>query len=418
MDRPATTAPRRTSVIEPTPTTLTLLWFLALPALGRCFLAWLPPGLPGRHTTRDIGATWAASFLIASTIVVALAESPWGLSSGSGTVIGLAIAGLALIAGVVRHATRPAAMVPRHEPPIEREGPVTRAILVGALLLAAWPLVEAWRGSMDGAEVAYARVWIDNDVFVAASRVAFVLTAAHALEIARCAPWTRAVGCAAAAIALHVTTGEHARGQLVAAALAGIGAAWAIPWLRRGDTRARALSTVAYAGAALVSSGGWMLALAGVLWLVVGSPKPVRARTAILGAILVAVAIAIGPGFERMSAWTLDAAARGSSGARATFTTTPFTSLLSGALLLVVVFALWQRARTPRRPAWNPSGAAPGHDEAILLRALITFLALRLLDQRLSARPSFDDPMVPAMALLAISAALASRTFTRAPRRA
>lgn len=405
-------------MIDATPTSVSLAWFLVLPTLGRCVLAWLPPGLPGRHTGREVGATWAASFVIAWTITLALgwlAGGSLGANGSAWNIVAVALAAIAAGLGVARFALRPAAMVPRHEPAWGRESLVTRVLLVASLVLAAWPLAEAWRGSFPDETSTFGIAWIENDVVVAASRVALVLLAAHAFEVARCAPWLRGVGCLLVAAISWFTTGEHATGQLAAASAAGIGAAMAVPWLRRGDARARDLSLIAYACAGLCSSSGWMLTTGGIVWLALGTPRPSRRRTAIAAAVVLLVTLAIGPGHTRIGAWTLAGGASGSDSFRASFQATPLTTGALGVMLLVVVFALRKRARPSSPATWNPSGARVGHEDSILLRALVTFLVLRMIDERVSTRPSLDDPLLPAIVLLAISATLAARAFTRAP---
>jgi hypothetical protein len=242
-------------------------------AVGRIFLALLPPGLPGRHGWSALPITLATSYLLGSIAIdveanllalIGIEARPWMLA--------LPWAAVAL----GRWTTLPGAIVPRHEPASERAGLGARTLHGLALIFVAgvaWKL----RGTLfpvlgdDGVSVLHSGVRTIADV------LALVCVCAHGLESARRAPLGRALAIAifAALVALE-GFGDARPLELRCALCFGAGAAFAVPWLRRADRRAGLVSVIAFAAAALPSMLGAILGLIGLIWLCLCTARPSR----------------------------------------------------------------------------------------------------------------------------------------------
>ena len=285
-------------------------WLGALPGLaalalaGRAALAWLPPGRLGSHDLRAWPATWAAAHVLGAIVVCAAGRAAElaGFAAWPAALAAV-LGGLAL----ARFATRPAAMVPRHE--VRAERPSAFAKLAGLALAAALVRLlfattgESGTGLARAGEAAagFARGpcagadplarWFElagapneaaGRVFAWTSAVALFALLAHGLERARRAPAERRLWL----FLFALTPGAAALAGGAEGALAalgpGAGAALSVAWFRRADRRALGLAALAHASGAGWNPGaaGLALALAGLALLVICTPRPSRARAA------------------------------------------------------------------------------------------------------------------------------------------
>src|SRR5690606_20625623 len=90
-----------------------LLQLALILGVGRTALALLPPGWPGYHGARELGATCAASLLLGSGLLAAQASLLGALGIGPRLAWLVGPWGLIL---AVRLGSLPGAMRPRHEP--------------------------------------------------------------------------------------------------------------------------------------------------------------------------------------------------------------------------------------------------------------------------------------------------------------
>jgi hypothetical protein len=174
---------------------------------------------------------------------------------------------------------------------------------------------------------------------------------------------------------------------------------FAITWFRRADQRALVLAVVLAGGAGLVSPGGWILMGAAALWILIGTPSASRARAAAWCAIAIGLVAA-------SRAW----------GAVATepepaLSWAPSLSSVVTVLFVMIVVARWFDMRAMRARAWNPSGAPIGHEDVILLRAVLTVLLGAMMVRMMQPEWPACDPFRPALMVLAVLAGLALRRF-------
>lgn len=243
---------------------MTLLWaWLVISLVGRLLLSSLHAGLPGEHHWAGLPITWATSFALGSLALEAEARlfdrSIWSLDSSPwvwAPWIGLL---------VLRLASLPGAMVPRHRPQLARASTRDRLLLLLGLL-------ALGLGSLDAPASL-------------APRLASALLVLHAMRDARLAPlaWC-AVPAAAALLWFLVPQAAPALALVLAAS-----SAWA--WWRVAERRACQLACLALAS--LWLSQPW-LAGAGLLGLWLGSRadgreyalKNIIAFSALFGLIL------------------------------------------------------------------------------------------------------------------------------------
>jgi hypothetical protein len=247
---------------------------VACALVGRVLLSVLPPGLPGRHAPTELPATWAASHLLGGFAL-----------SLEGSVLALLHAEVSLplffapwiLLALARFATLPGAMVPRHPLPQEPIGPVAFALFVAAAAL-----------------VLGAALFDHGQASSAADALALLALASHGLATARRAPITRAVAvlvlAAAIAASIHWSV---ARVFAVPLAVGG-GAALGVPWLRRADRRAGALSVVAFSSAALLGPREALFGIAGIAALWIHTAPPSRRAVANFAAWTFLPAAALG----------------------------------------------------------------------------------------------------------------------------
>jgi len=181
---------------------------------------------------------------------------------------------IAVLLGL-RLLSRPAAMVPRHEPQASRASAVTRLLLALTLVLLALLVAQAF-GWIDFA------LWSEGQSLARSAATRSVLAAAgifaslaYAGNVAR---RTQAFTFAIALLLLisPVTTSSlFAQAEVVEQAfLLAAGCAFTVAWLRRGDKRARVLAAVAFTGLATFTEHGLPLALAGWAGFVAFTPRP------------------------------------------------------------------------------------------------------------------------------------------------
>jgi hypothetical protein len=362
--------------------------------LGRALLSFLPPGSPGSHALRDLPATWAASHLLGSTVWLALfVWMPW-FHTEHAVVAGF---GLAAALALVRAATLPAALVPRHEPPFDRGEAVANVLRPAAFVLVSSTCYAAFVGSSHHGDAFTGIVYAD--ALAAMALLAYGLTQARAL------PWMRATAMLVFAVAIALRGIQEMRGLgLVSALSFAAGAAFTIPWLRRADKRALFLAAIAFASAAPYSTSGWTCTATGLAWLVAGTAGPSRVFAA-------SVALAFGA-IGGALAW-LAAHAQPSPWVSAPIQASPTSTELSQAfalLLFGVVFtARWLDRRDRRRRAPTTSGAPYAHEDTILLRMTTSSLFLGFIVQLQWSTPG--DPLLPAMLILALLAGMSFKRF-------
>ncbi len=272
---------------------------LAIALLGRVALSWLPPGLPGRHAPRELPVTWAASHALG--LIAVASVGAWAGLAGIGPWAPwlLAAAGLAAIA---RWAALPGRLVPRHGAAVEAPGMLARVAGLGVAALLVVPLAQVVAEASDldfpvircgtstgpffgiriesfmGVGRAFASIG-DLELLRWTSLLALVVLLGHGLRCARRSPLDRRLVLLAFLASpviwnfeLDVTT------SLDMALLAGGGCAFLIPWLRRADRRALALSALCFAACPVLHPGGAAIGAAGLAVLLVFSAAPSRAQ--------------------------------------------------------------------------------------------------------------------------------------------
>jgi len=366
--------------------------------LGRAILSFLPPGQPGSHSLRDLPTTWAASHLLGSTLWLALfVWTPW-FSTGHSILAGF---GLAAVLALVRAITLPAALVPRHEPPLERSTAASSAFRLAALTIVAFAYVSSITAH------AFAR----NDIFpgiVVAQLIATLVLVEYGLEQARALPWMRGTAVLAFAVVIALRGFQDERELGLASALSfAAGAAFTITWLRRADKRALFLAVIAFASAAPFSPSGWTCAVAGLAWLVVGTARPSRAFAASVAVVFGAMggALAWIAAHAQPSPWS-------SAPIPASQTSTELSQAFALLLFGVVFTARWFDKRDRKRRPPTTSGAPYAHEDTILLRMTTSSLFLGFMVQLQWSTPG--DPLLPAMLILALLAGLSLKRFIRA----
>lgn len=351
----------------------TLIQILLTGAVGSVCLAWMPASSGSRRTLRDQLSLGALALLLGVPVlwVAALGGvSPW---------IVLAIGALLL---VLRFALRPHALTPRHEPAIVRE-----STFANAALLLAWCATGAslfasnWFGLPHGH---------GPSGFASALLLATIVVVDSALGAARCRALVRAaaVSTFGAVVACAPTSFDEI--ESLAPMYFAAGAASTIGWYRRADRRDLILSAAFFAATILPAREGLSLAAAGMLTLVIGTAAPSRRV-----AIQTCAAAAVLCGTVRF-VWHDDPARVESLG----FSNTLY--VIIGVLFAVVLTARWWDLRRLRLPQWNPSGAAVGHERAMLLRTLLFALIFVWIARamRLEVRPDFA--LLPALFVLVI----------------
>ncbi len=331
-----------------------------VPIVGRIFLAWLPPGLPGRHAPRDLPATWAASILVGLVWFHALRELV------PGAAWPYAAFGIPALALVARLLTAPAGLVPRHEPVPLRSQALERAVVVGAVIAAG-----AWSGRDVGAGV---------HVMLAVAGLAAAILAHEALALARVQPSIRAgaMTAVAAAIALlpHREGGHEAYATLGACAIA----AGLVGWIRRGDRRALAIAGLGIAFLILsrneMSAVGLVLAVPIAAVLGTAKRSRLRAFAWLAGNLVASVAV-------------LHAGGRITPNLDVSRTQLATGVEIALAVLLVCALSATYTLRIRREtPTSNPSGAPESREARVLGIAALAAVALAHMG---SCRPS--DPL-------------------------
>ncbi|HEX6883791.1 MAG TPA: hypothetical protein VF530_10445 [Planctomycetota bacterium] len=224
-----------------------LIAALCVALLGRLALAFFPPGEPGGHLPRELPETTATSLALGwlalcvaaaplALLLAFLADRNSELARWLPYALGL---GLVAVLALVRWATLPGAMVPRHAVAQESFGRAGPLLL---LIVLAWLAHAAYTRSF-----VVALVWLALGVLLerglwrarrsARGRALFLVA-----FLAPATPWS------GGASRLFGLTEE-----LALAAALGAGAASLVPWLRRADRRAGLLAGVFLAAPLLVT---------------------------------------------------------------------------------------------------------------------------------------------------------------------
>jgi hypothetical protein len=356
------------------PDPLSPLVLLAYAILGRVLLSWLPPGHPGGSAPRELAATWGASVLLGHAALPLVLGASWTWS-----YVGL---GLVVVLALSRLLSRPLGLTPRHEPPLDRESPVAKLSLAVAWLATIACLVAHARAEETPT---VGNPWIAGGLVLALAAVID-----WALETARCRAWARAAAIAALGAVVFVAPVRLEDSPAAAAVHFAAGAACTIAWYRRADRRALTLAAVMYAAPIVFAAEGWLLAAAGVLVLAVGTPA--MSRRFVLFACAVPIAA--------FGALRLLAPPQMPLGEPTTMASALY--FVIGVLFSAVFVARYLDLRRIGIPAWNPSGAAPGHERAMLLRTLLFALILAWLARAMKLEVRADFALMPGLFVLVL----------------
>lgn len=385
-------------------------WIAGVALAGRIVLSFLPPGPPGFHAPRDIAATWAASHLLGFGLLAA-----WALLERR---VGVALPwwplpAMLAIGCAARIVTLPGKMVPRHEPALEGDAWIARVLRLLAITLLASTAFSFEDLRSDQVSAPSLDVLAGMSI---ASAFAGLVLVSYALETARAATWMRASGCVAFAAILVARGFEDEGGLAVESAVCFLaGACFTVAWLRRADRRALILALIFFALAPAFALVGIAPSIAGIGAIVLGTPRASRARVASLALVAATLAGAFAwPAFARTNETPL-----AGLGVTRPLEALPYrtwalqgTQALAGVLFLVVLFARWKALQLRGREQPTTSGAPRGHEEAVLLRAIVAAMLLNIALEKLLAR-ELGDPLLPSMSVLALVAALSLKRFTR-----
>ncbi len=247
---------------------------VACALVGRVLLSVLPPGLPGRHAPAELPATWAASHLLGGFALSLEASIPALVHAQLS--LPLFFAPWVLLA-LARWATLPGAVVPRHALPHETIGPLAFALMA----LAAGLVLAATIGA-------------GRETSSAADSLALLALASHGLAAARRAPITRAVAVLVLAAAIAAAFRWSVVQSFALPLAVGGGAALGVPWLRRADRRAGALSVLAFASAAFLGPREALFGIAGIAALWIHTAVPSRRELATFALFTFVPASALG----------------------------------------------------------------------------------------------------------------------------
>lgn len=291
-------------------TILYLPGLLATVLVGRLVLACLPPGLPGRHAVREMPVTLAVSFVLGLCVLMLEVRVIRELGNEP-HVATFFLPWIALL--VVRLVSIPGAMVPRHEPRTEAAGWLATVALVPALaaVFFAFPTELPLYGRaeieldtrtafwvlVDGLELSEVRrAALSFGLLSPASVAAIGVCVGHGLFVARRRPLSRRL--LVATLLWTPALLEHATGRqerMLDVLLIATACALAIPWLRRADRRARAISILAFAALPLYDPARLSIAVCGLVALIVATAGPSRIGTVKLALAALAIAL-IRPG--------------------------------------------------------------------------------------------------------------------------
>jgi hypothetical protein len=357
--------------------------------VGRILLSFLPPGLPGRHSPRDLPATWAASHLLGS---VTLAFELRLLER-----FGIAPHPLVLLApwallALARWITLPGAMVPRHEPAHEASGTLeTLLLLASALAVLASPFFRA-------EALAHPSAAFEPDTPLRiADALALLALVSFGLSTARRAPLGRAVAVLALAAALATAIARSFTLPIPLTLALGGGLTLGVSWLRRGDRRAAALAVIALSGSALLGPRAAIFGAAGLFALWLHTAPPSRPNLALLSTALFAVCAILGFPMEHEEHYV-----------------EAILPPMSAATLIVIAFALaarkkWSALR--EEAARDPGSAAdpvdsPRPQGALVRDALILCVIAMASRDELSSLSGLCSGLLTLAPLAVIDAAL------------
>ena len=257
--------------------------------VGRILLSWLPPGRLGGHRPIELPATLGASYLLGGLAlevvgrVAALLES----DSGSANPLFYLLPFGALL--LIRLATLPGYFVAGAEPPHEERSGVF------------WGLV--------GLTVLFAVVMgIDLE------RIAFACVASHLLWQGRRRPTFRAALILLFLITssdlAHFPSGSSAA-QVAQGVELGLAGGFLVPWVRRNDFRAAALSGLMLVSFAL-GSGTWLPSLGGLVLLgAISRPRQRPFAWKVIGTSLALYAVSLWLGGGEVAVGGLEIDPRG-----------------------------------------------------------------------------------------------------------
>jgi len=232
---------------------------LAVAIAGRLVLSLLPPGDVGSHAPRDWPLTWAVSHVLGALVFGLLGGLALRWSIHPAWLF--ALGGLTIVARVF---TLPAGMVPRHDPPAETPSGLARLLAIAIAIVIAF----AWTAELrHPTELGPARM---------ATWIALLILIAYGLERARRAPAGRRCVLLIAACTAYALQSATRADEWVLALFFGAGCAFLIPWLRRADRRALALSALSFAACLPWRAHGWPLVAAGVCGLIAWTPRASR----------------------------------------------------------------------------------------------------------------------------------------------
>lgn len=362
-------------------------------AVGRVVLALLPPGSVGGHGLRELPMTIAVSlFLGLATFAVGWNALPHRTDElfefPTSRVVAIGV--VAAILGVVRVAFGPAAMVPRHEPSVERSSAWIGWICAASVLAGFVGGVLAPVSARSPWFVGFGPVRTDvssslarapHAAIVGAQLAAVVVLVGAALATLRRTHATRAVvsllAVSSIAMASHAT-------ELLACAVGSLGA---VAWLRRGDFRGLALVALAFHALVWIDPKAWPISIAALACLAAASPLVSWKR----------VGLAIGVGLIPLCwrPWAL---------AHAPDVRTPSALQIGGALAIVAVFAfaLSSRIAPERRERLGPECLWLGLSLVAALVAMARWGSIAPYADGQLAYPTLVDALVPCFVFLLV----------------
>jgi hypothetical protein len=373
---------------------------LAVLAVGRILLAWLPPGAPGAHAPRELAWTLGASYALG---LAALVLEHQLLSAAELAVVPLwAIFAPWAVLLVARLATLPGALVPRHEPDAPPAGWPARAVWLAAVAGVLWFAAHA---PDQRAQLLHA-LKLDQRALDAANWLALLALADFGLERARALPGQRALIALVLAALGAWRAFDQPSGVLSASALCCIAcAAGTIAWLRRADRRGLWLAIVCASGVAALAPAGWIFALPALGALVFGSAEVARPRIAVAGLVAFALGTELGLSGGWPSAMTplpmLEHALNAEIG-------------MGVALAIVIAAMLIGRTTARARAALEPSSGIPRKREEHTL-ALCAGVVVVLHAGMVARDPDVArlDPVLPVACWLVLWGGLQMRRAAR-----
>ena len=250
-----------------------LMFLFVTTLLGRVQLSWLPPGRVGGHGVAELPLTWAASHLLGFVTFPLW----FGFLINVSTEFGqLTLFGPWIVLALIRLATRPAAMAPRHVPPSEPLSPGwsnLRFAVRGAFFFLVVLVGSTPRDSSGSAKGLFdLEGGFDTNLISATHLLALGIFLDHGLKTLRLAPLARLLAWTVC-VSILLAFFQHPNVQLSTLGHTA-GVCFAIAWWLRASERSLWLSIFGWLAVGL--SGLFVNALGGLLLLLAVTAAPSR----------------------------------------------------------------------------------------------------------------------------------------------